>query len=95
LPAPRRRSRLVAALLWLYRLLLVRPVGRRARVERLGGLPERTLRDIGLRRADVHAAACDLVRLDDALWIYPSPGPLYICGRPDFRLTLVRLSEAA
>jgi uncharacterized protein YjiS (DUF1127 family) len=95
LPGWGRRSRLIAALLWLYRLLLVRPVGRRARAEHLSALPERTLRDIGLKRADVRAAACDLVRLDDVMWGYPSAGPLYICGRPDFRPTLVRLSEAA
>jgi uncharacterized protein YjiS (DUF1127 family) len=95
LPGRPRRARLLRALRWLYRLLLVRPVGRRARAERLGALPERILRDIGLKRADVRAAACDRVRLDEVLWTYPSPGPLYICGRPDFRLTLVRLRKAA
>ena len=95
-PLPQARPpRLMAALLWLYRLLLVRPVGRRAREERLGALSDQTLRDIGLKRADVRAAAWGRVRLGDVLRAYPSAGPLYVCGRPGFRLTLVRLGEAA
>jgi uncharacterized protein YjiS (DUF1127 family) len=94
-PQPAPRPRLIALLLWLYRLLLVRPVGRRARDERLGMLPERTLRDIGLKRADVQAAAWGPVRLCDVVGNYPSAGPLYPCGRPGFRPTLVRLREAA
>ena len=94
LPRPARPSRLLAALLWPIRLLFVQPVGRRARAERLGALPDRALRDIGLKRADVRAAALGMVRLPDLLR-YPSAGPLCVCGRPDFRLTLVRLSEAA
>ena len=85
----------MGALLWLYRLLFVQPVGRRAREERLGALPDRILRDIGLKRVDVRAAAWGAVRLRDLLRDYPSAGPLYVCGRPDFPLTLVRLSEAA
>jgi uncharacterized protein YjiS (DUF1127 family) len=95
LPHPARPSRLAATLLWLYRLLLVRPVGSRAREERLGALPERTLRDIGLKRADVQAAAWGLVRVRDVMRDYPSAGPLYVCGRPGFRPILVRLREAA
>jgi uncharacterized protein YjiS (DUF1127 family) len=95
LPQPAPRPRLVALLLWLYRLLFVRSVGRRAREERLGTLPDRTLRDIGLKRAHVQAAASGLVRLCDVVGNYPSAGPLYPCGRPGFRLTLVRLREAA
>ena len=95
LPQPARPSRLVGALLWLYRLLLVQPVGRRAREERLRALPDRTLRDLGLKRADVQAAAWGLVRLRDVVLDYPSAGPLYLCGKPGFRLTLVRLREAA
>jgi uncharacterized protein YjiS (DUF1127 family) len=92
LPAPLQRRplprlaqppRLVRALLWQFRLLFVQPVGRRARAERLSALPDRTLRDIGLRRADVQAAASDLVRLCDLVPAYPSAGPLYVCGRPD------------
>jgi hypothetical protein len=96
-PLPRvpRRSRVVRALLWLYRKLLIEPVGHRAREERLGALPERILRDIGLRRAAVHAAAWGLLRITDLLQPYPSAGPLCVCGRPGFRPTLVRLSEAA
>jgi uncharacterized protein YjiS (DUF1127 family) len=95
LPQAARPPRLIAALLWLYRLLLVQPVGRRAREDRLGALPDRTLRDIGLERADVRAAAWGLVRLRDLVRAYPSAGPLYVCGRVGFRLTLVRLREAA
>ena len=95
LPQPARPSRLVGALLWLYRLLFVQPVGRRAREERLRALPDRTLRDLGLKRADVQAAAWGLVRLRDVVLDYPSTGPLYLCGKPGFRLTLVRLREAA
>ena len=94
-PPPARPSRLIRALLWLNCQLLVRPVGRRAREERLGALPDRTLRDIGLRRADVQAAICGLVRLGDMMQGYPSAGPLCVCGRPGFRPTLVRLREAA
>jgi uncharacterized protein YjiS (DUF1127 family) len=95
LPQAVRLPRLIGVLLWLYRLLLVQPVGRRARDERLGALPDRTLRDIGLKRVDVHAAAWGRVRLRDVVRAYPSAGPLYVCGRPGFRPTLVRLSEAA
>ena len=94
-PPQARPPRLVGALLWLYRLLLVRPVGRRAREERLGALPGRILHDIGLKRVDVQAAAWGAVRLRDVVRAYPSAGPLYVCGRPGFRLTLVRLGEAA
>jgi hypothetical protein len=92
---PARPPRLMAVLLWLYGLLLVRPVGRRAREERLGALSDRILRDIGLKRADLHAAAWGRVPLGDVLRDYPSGGPLYVCGRSGFRLTLVRLGEAA
>ena len=95
LPEPERPRRLVGALLWLYRLLFVQPVGRRAREERLGALSDRIMRDIGLKRVDVRAATWGAVRLRDLLPDYPSAGPLYVCGRPDFPLTLVRLSEAA
>jgi uncharacterized protein YjiS (DUF1127 family) len=95
-PLPQPTSpRALRAMLWLYRLLFVQPVGRRSREERLGALPDRTLRDIGLKRADVRAATWGPVRLCDVLRKYPSAGPLYVCGRPDFPLTLVRLSEAA
>jgi hypothetical protein len=96
-PSPRRarRPRLIAGLLWLLRLLFVVPVGRRAREERLGALPERTLRDIGLQRAEVQAAAWGLVPLAAVMQPYPSPGPLCVCGRPGFRPVVVRLSQAA
>jgi uncharacterized protein YjiS (DUF1127 family) len=95
LPRSARRPRLVRALLRLVRLLFVQPVGRRARAERLGALSDRTLRDIGLRRTDVQAAAYGVVRLCDLVRAYPSAGPLYVCGRPGFRPTLVRLDKAA
>jgi uncharacterized protein YjiS (DUF1127 family) len=95
LPRAARPPRLVAALLWLVRLLFVQPVGRRARAERLGALPERTLRDIGLKRADVRAVTWGMLPLRDVAPAYPSAGPLYVCGRPDFPLTLVRLGKAA
>jgi len=96
-PLPRgpRRPRLVAALLWLVRLLFVQPVGRRARAERLRVLPDRTLRDIGLSRPGVEAAAWGMMGLGDLVQHYPSAGPLYVCGCPGFRPTLVRLDEAA
>ncbi|HEX5077983.1 MAG TPA: hypothetical protein VFV80_02455 [Geminicoccaceae bacterium] len=94
LPRPRRPSRLLAPLLWLLRLVFVQPVGRRARAERLAALPDRALRDLGLRRADLQAAALGMLRLPDLLR-YPSAGPLYICGRAGFRPTLARLCEAA
>jgi uncharacterized protein YjiS (DUF1127 family) len=42
-----------------------RRAGRRARNEELARLDERTLRDIGLTRAQVRAAAYGLVRLGD------------------------------
>ena len=95
LPQPARRPRLIAALLWLFRLLFVEPVGRKAREERLAALPERTLRDIGLQRADVQAAAWEPVPLAAVMPPYPSPGPLCVCGRPGFRPIVVRLSRAA
>lgn len=94
-PPRARRLRPIGALLWLLRLLFVEPVGREARAARLGALPERTLRDIGLRRADVQAAAWGLVPLAAVLQPYPGSGPLCICGRPDFRPVVVRLSQAA
>jgi uncharacterized protein YjiS (DUF1127 family) len=95
LPRPARRPRLIRALLRLFHLLFVQPVGRRARAERLGTLPDRTLRDIGLRRTDVQAAAYGVVRLCDLVRAYPSAGPLCVCGRPGFRPALVRLDKAA
>jgi len=95
LPRRARRPRLIAGLLWLLRLLFVAPVGRKARAERLCALPERTLRDIGLQRADMQAAAWGLVPLAAVMQPYPGSGPLCICGRPDFRPVVVRLSQAA
>jgi hypothetical protein len=95
LPWAPRPPRPIAALLCLFRLLFVRPVGRRAREERLAALPERSLRDIGLRRPDVQAAAWGLVPLAAVVRAYPSAGPLCICGRPGFRPTVVRLGKAA
>jgi uncharacterized protein YjiS (DUF1127 family) len=94
LPQTARSSRPMAALLRLLRLLFVEPVGRKAREERLGALPERTLRDIGLQRADVQAAALGLVPLAAVMQPYPSPR-LCVCGRPGFRPVVVRLSQAA
>jgi hypothetical protein len=95
LPHAARRSRVIGGVRWLFRLLFVQPVGRRAREERLGALPDRILRDIGVRRAELHAAACGVVRLCDLVRNYPSAGPLYICGRPGHRPTIVQLSKAA
>jgi uncharacterized protein YjiS (DUF1127 family) len=95
LPRPARRPRVIRALLRLFRLLFVQPVGSRARAERLGALPDRTLRDIGLRRPDVQAAAYGVVRLCDLVRAYPSAGLLYVCGRPGFRPSPVRLDKAA
>jgi len=94
LPQAARLPRVLRALRRLFRLLLVQPVGRRAREERIDALPDRIMRDIGLRRADVQAATAGLVCLPDVMR-YPSAGPLYVCGRPGFRPTLVRLDRAA
>ncbi len=90
----RARRRALGALRWLLRLLFVAPVGRRARAERFAALSERTLRDIGLRRTDVQAAALGLAPLATVLQRYPSPH-LCVCGRPGFRPVVVRLSKAA
>ena len=95
LPQAARRARPIRALLRLFRFLFVQPVGRRAREERLRALPDRILRDIGIKRSDARAAAWGLVPPAAVLPDYPSAGPLCVCGRPGFPLTLVRLSKAA
>jgi uncharacterized protein YjiS (DUF1127 family) len=89
--APLRR--VIGALSWLARMLFVQPIGRRE--DRLGALGDRILQDIGLKRADVHAAACGIVALGEAVPDYPGAGPLVACGRRGYPLALVRLSEAA
>jgi hypothetical protein len=89
------RPRIVQALVWLYRVLLVEPVGRRARADRLAGLSDRILGDIGIRRADVHAATWGAVALRAVVPAHPADRPLVVCGRPGYPLTLVRMSEAA
>jgi hypothetical protein len=89
------RPRVIRALLWLLRRLFVEPVGRKAREERLLTLGPRYLRDIGLERIDMHASAWGGVPMDHVTPEYPSPGPLFICGRPGFPLTVVRLGKAA
>jgi hypothetical protein len=94
-PEITRQPRLIEAIVWLYRLLFVVPVGRRAREDRLGALSDRTLRDIGIRRADVHAAIWGRVAVRALMPHYPIDRPLVICGRPGYPLTLVRMSEAA
>lgn len=90
-----RRWRVISALMWLFRLLFVTPIGPRARAEHLGALSDRALRDIGLMRRDIDAAASGMVPLDVAVRAYPRAGPLVVsdrCGRP---LTLIRLNRAA
>jgi hypothetical protein len=87
--------RVIGALWWLVRMLFVQPIGRRAREDRLGALGDRTLQDIGLKRADVHAAAWGIVALGEAVPDYPGAGPLVACGPQGYPLALVRLSEAA
>ena len=95
LPKITRRPRVSEALVWLYRLLFVEPIGRRAREDRLGALSDRMLGDIGVRRADVHAASWGRVPVRALMPRYPLDRPLVVCGRPDYPLTLVRMSEAA
>jgi hypothetical protein len=90
-----RRPRVLTALIWLYRLLFVEPIGRRAREDRLGALSDRTLAEIGVRRADVHAAIWGRVPVRAVVPSYPIDRPLVVCGRPGYPLTLVRMSEAA
>jgi uncharacterized protein YjiS (DUF1127 family) len=94
-PVTARRWRVMSALLWLFRLLFVTPIGRRAREERLGALSDRALRDIGLMRSDIGASASGMVPLDAALGGYPSAGPLVVSDRRGQPLTLVRLNRAA
>ncbi|MGH6913660.1 MAG: hypothetical protein ACREH3_08120 [Geminicoccales bacterium] len=90
-----RRPRPVEALVWLFRLLFVLPIGRQAREDRLGTLSDRVLRDIGILRADAHAAAWGMVPLQEVLPRYPADGRLVACARRGAALALVRLSEAA
>jgi uncharacterized protein YjiS (DUF1127 family) len=90
-----RLPRVIEALVWLYRLLFVAPVGRRAREDRLAALSDRTLADIGVRRPDAHAASWGRVPVRALMPRYPLDRPLVVCGRPGYPLALVRLSEAA
>lgn len=94
-PATARRWRVTSALLWLFRLLFVTPIGRRAREERLAMMSDRDLRDIGLRRSDIGGSVSGMVRLDAAVGSYPSAGPLVVSDRRGDPLTLVRLNRAA
>jgi uncharacterized protein YjiS (DUF1127 family) len=89
------RPRMIGALLWLMHLLFVQPIGRRAREERLGALCDRTLQDIGLKRADLHAALWGIVALGEAVPDYPSAGPLVACRRQGRPRALAGLREAA
>lgn len=90
-----RRPRAVEALVWLWRLLLVRPIGRRARADRLGRLSDRALRDIGMLRADAHATALGMVPLQEVLPSYPGEGCLVAGARRGQPLSLVRMGKAA
>lgn len=90
-----RRPRVIEVLVWLYRLLFVEPIGRRARGARLAALSDRMLGDIGLRRIDVHATILGRVPVRAIVPSYPIDRPLVVCGRPGYPLTLVRISEAA
>lgn len=94
-PGTARRWRVMSALMGLFRLLFVTPIGRRAREEHLGALSDRALRDIGLMRADIGAFASGMVRLDAAVGGYPSAGPLVVSDRRGHPPTLVRLNRAA
>lgn len=94
-PSTHRRPRPVAALLWLGRLLFVRPIGRRARADRLGGLGDGTLRDLGILRADVQAAALGLVPLHEVLPRYPGDGRVACCAARRHPPRQVRIGEAA
>jgi hypothetical protein len=94
-PEPARRWPVTAALLWLFRLLFVTPIGRRAREERLATLSDRALRDIGLTRSDIGASATGMVPLIAAASGYPSAGPLMVSDRHGEPLTLIRLNRAA
>ncbi len=61
--------------------------GGRARVHRFLALSDRTLADIGLRRADVYAAAIGIVPLGGRATVPAPTAP--ICVISDARLTLV------
>jgi hypothetical protein len=93
-PAP-KRWRVTSALLWLFRLLFVTPIGRRAREESLAMLSERALCDIGLTRSDIGASTSGMVALDTAVRAYPSAGLLVVSDRHGRPLTMVRLNRAA
>jgi hypothetical protein len=95
LPQIGGRPRMLAALFWLYRSLFVEPVGRGAREERLQALSDRALRDVGIRRSDVHAAIWGRVPLHAVVPSYPIDRPLVVCGRQGYPLTVVRMSKAA
>jgi Domain of unknown function (DUF1127) len=95
LPEIGRRPRVLAPLIWLYRFLFVEPVGRKAREERLQTLSDRMLRDVGIRRSDIHAAIWSRVPLRALVPSYPINRPLVVCGQPGYPLTVVRMSEAA
>jgi hypothetical protein len=83
------------ALGWLAHHLLVRPVGRRARHDRLGSLRAHILRDIGLSRADANASAWGMVPLRDVMRRHPRPGSRRARGETRMPLVARRLSRAA
>lgn len=93
-PRIARPWRLTVALKWLYHMLFVRPVGRRARHEGLHGMGDHALRDIGLRRSDVGGSASGMVSLERMAAGYPSAGPLVVPDQPPSP-KLVRLNRAA
>jgi hypothetical protein len=86
---------MIAALKWLFRLLFVQPVGRRARLEGLGSLSDHALRDIGLMRVDTTGYASGLVPLQGYPADHANVQPLAPRARPGNALTVVRLHEAA
>jgi len=94
-PQIARPSRMIAALKWLFHLLFVQPVGRRARLERLGRLSDHALRDIGLMRADTSGYTTGLVALQDYPADHANVQPLAPRAQPRHALTVVRLHEAA
>lgn len=86
---------LLGVLGWLGHQLLVRPVGRKARHDRLSSLRGRILRDIGLSRADANASAWGMVPLRDVMRRHPRPGSQRARGDTRMPLVVLRLSQAA
>lgn len=94
-PQIARPWRVIVVLKWLFQMLLVRPVGRRARLEGIGKLSDRALRDIGLMRCDTAGTVPGLAPLQEHPGDHASIRTLAACEEPRHSLTVVRLNQAA